>query len=94
MFVKGFSANYKITLANIYVPNMGQIELIQSILEKLENFKDGELLLGGDFNLILDATKDKSHFNPQKINKTKAKAGNYISSNGASKLSSLLESYN
>lgn len=64
LFVKGLLADQKITVANVYVPNVGQLEFLLTILEKLEEFKEGDLILGGDFNLIVDISKDKSRLSP------------------------------
>lgn len=64
LFAKGLLSGQKVTVANVYVPNMGQLEFLQIILEKLDKFKEGDLILGGDFNLIVDICKDKSRLSP------------------------------
>lgn len=91
LFVKGCLADNKVT--NVYVPNSGQIEFIQNTLEKLESFKEGDLLLGGDFNLIMDGMKDRSRFATQKPPK-KIQATLNILPPVISKFASLMESYN
>lgn len=95
LFVKGYLADHKITLANVYVPNVGQLDFLQCVLKQLEAFKEGDMVLGGDFNLILDATKDKSRFKSGKMNTKKAKAttGCDILLKGASKFALLLENH-
>lgn len=42
LFVKGYLFDTKITIATLYVPNDGQLKFIQSILENLSAFKEGE----------------------------------------------------
>lgn len=90
LFVKGYLADTMVTLANLYVPNSGQLEFIQDVLGNLDDFKEGDLLMGGDFNLILDGMKDKSRFNPKK--KTNGKPN--ILPPFSSKFASVLETYN
>lgn len=45
-----------LTIANIYAPNTGQISFLENVLDKLDEFSQGDLLLEGDFNLALDPT--------------------------------------
>lgn len=49
------------TLASIYAPNSGQIDFLKHALESLVMFQSGELLIGGDFNKVLDNLLDKTH---------------------------------
>ena len=48
-----------ITLANIYTPNEDDQNFFPSIFNQLLNFKCEEIIVGGDFNLVLDVNKDK-----------------------------------
>lgn len=88
LFVKGYLADTKLTLATLYAPNTGQLDFIQTTLEKLDTFKEGELIVGGDFNLIIDAFKDRSKFDNLKSHI------NTEHPNVDSNFSSLLEAYN
>uniref|UniRef100_A0A8C5WF74 exodeoxyribonuclease III n=1 Tax=Leptobrachium leishanense TaxID=445787 RepID=A0A8C5WF74_9ANUR len=58
LFVKGTLGNQKITLANIYLPNRGQCAELRSILSKLDKFREGLLICGGDFNVSLDSSRE------------------------------------
>ena len=47
------------TLVNIYAPNEEKLTFFQNILNQLLCFDCSEIILGGDFNLVLDVQKDK-----------------------------------
>ncbi len=47
------------TLANIYAPNEDNPTFFKNVLNQLISFDCGEIVLGGDYNLILDVEKDK-----------------------------------
>ena len=49
-----------ITLANIYAPNEDDPNFFTSVFNQLLDFKCEEIIVGGDFNLILDVDKDKN----------------------------------
>ena len=61
-----------ITLANIYAPNEDDPAFFKNLLDHLEDFEGEEIIIGGDFNLVLDVEKDKkgglprTHHNAQK----------------------------
>ena len=60
----------QLTLANIYAPNNDDPTFFTSVFERLADFKFDEVIIGGDFNLVLDVEKDKKGGlceNPQKI---------------------------
>ena len=48
-----------ITLANIYAPNEDDPNFFTSVFNRLLDFKCEEIIVGGDFNLVLDVNKDK-----------------------------------
>ena len=48
-----------ITLANIYAPNDDDPNFFESFFEHLSDFQCEEIIIGGDFNLVLDLEKDK-----------------------------------
>ena len=53
-------ANGKIlTLVNIYAPNEDDPKFFQLLFEHLSVFRSEEIIIGGDFNLVLDPEKDK-----------------------------------
>ena len=48
-----------ITLANLYAPNEDNLQFFEDIFNHLEVFKCEEIIVGGDFNLVLDLAGDK-----------------------------------
>ena len=61
-----------ITLTNIYAPNEDDPAFFKNLLDHLQDFERDEIIIGGDFNLVLDVEKDKkgglpkTHHNAQK----------------------------
>lgn len=60
IFLKGKIHSEMFTLANVYLPNINQLTVLESCLSSLDSFSEGTLILGGDFNLTLDPHKDSS----------------------------------
>ena len=48
-----------LTLANSYVPNNDNPFFFENVFKHLFTFECEEIILGGDFNLVLDVQKDK-----------------------------------
>ena len=48
-----------LTVANIYAPNEDDPNFFQVFFDNLSNFKCEEIIIGEDFNLVLDVEKDK-----------------------------------
>ena len=48
-----------LTLANLYGPNEDDAIFFTSFFDHLSDFKCEEIIIGGDFNLVLDLEKDK-----------------------------------
>ena len=48
-----------ITVANLYAPNEDDPNFFISVFSQLLDFKGEEIIVGGDFNLVLDVDKDK-----------------------------------
>ena len=48
-----------ITLATLYAPNEDDPNFFTSVFNQLLDFKGEEIIVGGDFNLVLDVDKDK-----------------------------------
>uniref|UniRef100_A0A8C5MI47 Reverse transcriptase domain-containing protein n=1 Tax=Leptobrachium leishanense TaxID=445787 RepID=A0A8C5MI47_9ANUR len=60
LFIKGTIADSCYTFASIYLPNHAQHRCLASIFHQLQSFKDGTLVVAGDFNTPLDAKLDTS----------------------------------
>ena len=48
-----------LTICNIYAPNKNDPIFFQNIREQMIMFRCEEIILGGDFNLVMDVKKDK-----------------------------------
>ena len=48
-----------LTLANIYAPNEDDPNFFQSFYDQVLSFQCEDIIIGGDFNLVLDIEKDK-----------------------------------
>ena len=48
-----------LTLANVYAPNEDDPDFFQAVFSHLSSFHCEEIIIGGDFNLVLDLVKDK-----------------------------------
>ena len=46
-------------MVNIYTPNEDDPKFFQLSFEHLSAFRSEEIIIGGDFNLVLDPEKDK-----------------------------------
>lgn len=60
LFVKGTLHGVRYTFASIYAPNEGSVNFLVRTFRKLEEFREGCLMVGGDFNLGLDPSMDTS----------------------------------
>ena len=52
--------NKILTLLNIYAPNEDEPVFFENIYNNLVSFECEEIILGGDFNLVLDVVNDKA----------------------------------
>lgn len=60
LFVKGTLGGSLITLVNLYLPNSNQIAYLEPILNKLGEFAEGAVFMGGDMNFTPDPSLDGS----------------------------------
>uniref|UniRef100_A0A8C5M2P2 Reverse transcriptase domain-containing protein n=1 Tax=Leptobrachium leishanense TaxID=445787 RepID=A0A8C5M2P2_9ANUR len=60
LFTKGMIAGKLYTFASVYLPNKSQCRCLSGILRKLAAFREGLLVLAGDFNVPLDPRLDTS----------------------------------
>lgn len=61
IFLNAAVYNHTMTIANIYSPNTNQKCFYKTIKKKLEPFKQGSLIICGDFNQITDPLLDASN---------------------------------
>ena len=61
-----------IALTNIYAPNEDDPAFFKNLLDHLQDFEGDKIIIGGNFNLVLDVEKDKkgglpkTHHNAEK----------------------------
>ncbi|CAH2254652.1 Hypothetical predicted protein [Pelobates cultripes] len=60
LFLRGSIADTKYTFGCIYAPNTRQHRFLRSTLHKLEQFREGLLVVAGDLNVALDPQLDTS----------------------------------
>lgn len=60
LFLKGMIGSVKVTLENFYIPNSQQDLLLCGHLENFLEFAEGQLIIGGDFNIPLIPAEDTS----------------------------------
>ena len=53
-----------LTLCNIYAPNTDDPAFFKNVSEQMLSFKCDEIIIGGDFNLVMDVSKDKAGGKP------------------------------
>ena len=64
----------RLTLVNLYGPNLDNPAFFENIIEQIENIPNDNRIIGGDFNLVLDNSKDKKGGSPIHSNKLSQKA--------------------
>ena len=63
-----------LTLCNIYAPNTDDPDFFANVSEQMLSFKCDEIIIGGDFNLVLDVAKAL----PENLDKMAAARAHYI----------------
>lgn len=58
LFIKGSLFNINGTLVNVYCPNTRPALFLKRIMNKLEGFREGKLIIAGDFNFVYDPALD------------------------------------
>ena len=69
MIVDIKSESKTLTLVNIYAPNTYNPSFSQNAFKHLLTFECEEIILGGDFDLVLDVQKTKKRREPHTIKK-------------------------
>ena len=73
LIVKIETMNKEFILVNVYGPNRDDPEFYKTIESRLSNFTDAQIIIAGDFNLVLDPDLDYSnykHINNQTAQRT------------------------
>lgn len=71
VFVKGLLDDIHVTLATIYAPKDQQATFLGGAIEKLQEFREGQLILGGYFNapliMSVDISSGKTSIPPNQL---------------------------
>lgn len=71
--LKGKLDRQMYTLANVYFPNIGTTDILDSCFTILKDFTEGTLVLGGDLNvapeLLLDVSRGTSYMKYSYLNR-------------------------
>lgn len=84
VFVSGKLYNTKVVLANIYAPNMDNVDFFQRVFSLLPDLSSYSLILGGDLNCWLDPMLDRSSPNPSTVSKSSSFIQSFLSNWGVS----------
>ncbi len=70
IIVTGKLYHNSVTLVNIFAPNVDDEQFILSLLSKLPDMDSHQLIIGGDFNLVLNTGLDRSSHRPTTLSKS------------------------
>lgn len=73
--------NNEIMLMNVYGPNTDDVDFFSTIEDFVENNEDKTIIIGGDFNVILDTKKDKKHGRSDTHKKSRSKLNTIMENN-------------
>lgn len=83
IIVKGKLYGRQVILANVYGPNYDDPNFFSSLIGILPDITDNQLILGGDFNLVLHPHLDRSNLGPNsKLSKAGTVIHNFMKSYG------------
>lgn len=60
VIIQGKLFNRPVVLANIYAPNWDNVDFFRNLFSLLPGLDSHDLILGGDFNCVLDPKQDRS----------------------------------
>lgn len=84
VIVTGSLQNTPVVLASIYAPNWDDEKFFLKFFAKLPNLDDHHLIIGGDFNLVLNTNLDRSHVGNSPSSKSVKTVLDYMSQLGIS----------
>ena len=61
VIIQGKLFNRPVVLANIYAPNWDNVDYFRNLFSLLTDLDLHDLIMGGDFNCVLDPKQDKGH---------------------------------
>lgn len=70
IIVQGKLFNKPVVLANIYAPNWDNVDFFRNFFSLLPDLDSYDLILGGDFNCVLDPKQDRSSSNLTSFSKS------------------------
>lgn len=74
VFLNGNLDGTAVMLVSIYAPNSAQLDYIEQTLAKLAQFKTGQIILGGDLNVIADKHLDRQPSTRQPMDSPSSKS--------------------
>uniref|UniRef100_A0A673LWL3 Endonuclease/exonuclease/phosphatase domain-containing protein n=1 Tax=Sinocyclocheilus rhinocerous TaxID=307959 RepID=A0A673LWL3_9TELE len=81
--INGYIGKYSITIANIYGPNTDKPSFFHSVFVELSNFPNASIILGGNFNTVLNPQLDRSNIGIKyKTNNSSATITQYMEDYG------------
>lgn len=60
VLIKGHINNLKYTIASVYLPPTEQLSALKDFISLMNEFREGTLVIGGDFNIALEPKLDSS----------------------------------
>lgn len=78
VIVTGKLCNTSVVLVNVYAPNHDDEKFIQSVLSSIPNLHNHSLIMGGDFNFVLDPALDRSSAKQQNLSKSAKVIHNFL----------------
>ena len=73
IIINGLINNNNITIASIYSPNTDYPDLFHNLFSSLRDLPTSTVIIGVDFNTVIDPTEDRSNNTQQKKNGTPLK---------------------
>lgn len=73
-----------VILVNLYAPNCDDSNFFERLFLTIPKIDHGYLVVGGDFNLVLDATLDRSSTNPQRLSRSAGVVNDFMGQCGLS----------
>lgn len=86
IIVSGKLYNTKVALANVYAPNVDDVDFLKGFFSSLPDLSSYHLILGGDFNCWLDPVLDRSSPSPGVMSKSASLIQSFLDNYGATEI--------